>query len=125
MARARPRTVFSGSCDFSKRMDASVRSFNATEVLRTLAAWKFALSSTMRVVSATDGAVNAADDARKRDGAFGVGDHQIGRTERDSASSFSAIDAFSPASARRTKICRPCSLSASKACIGCASSAMT
>ncbi len=49
-ARANPRTVFTGSCDFSKRMDASVRSFKATEVFRTLTAWKHALSSTIRFV---------------------------------------------------------------------------
>src|SRR5205085_2424424 len=34
-ARARPRTVLAGSCAFSKRMDASVRSLSAEEVLRT------------------------------------------------------------------------------------------
>jgi hypothetical protein len=49
-ARASARTVLCGSCDFSKRMEASVRSFSATDVLRTLAALKFALSRTMEVV---------------------------------------------------------------------------
>ena len=49
-ARARARTVLAGSCAFSKRMEASVRSFTADEVLRTEAAWKLALSSTTRVV---------------------------------------------------------------------------
>ena len=34
MARARPRTVFAGSCAFSKRIEASVRSLMADEVLR-------------------------------------------------------------------------------------------
>ncbi len=49
-ARAKPRTVFSGSSDFSKRMEASVRSLWRAEVNRTLVAWKLALSKTMRVV---------------------------------------------------------------------------
>ena len=42
--------VFTGSCAFSKRMEASVRSLSRDEVLRTLEALKFALSSTIRVV---------------------------------------------------------------------------
>ncbi len=49
-ARARARIVLCGSCAFSNRIDASVRSFSAADVLRTLAAWKFALSRTMEVV---------------------------------------------------------------------------
>ena len=51
-ARANPRTVFTGSCDFSKRMEASVRSFRAEDVFLTLAGWKHALSKTMRLVDA-------------------------------------------------------------------------
>ena len=51
MARAMPRTVFAGSCDFSNSMEASVRSLMAEEVLRIDAAWKVALSSTTRLVS--------------------------------------------------------------------------
>ncbi len=45
-----PRTVLAGSCAFSKRMEASVRSLMAEEVLRMEEAWKHALSSTTRVV---------------------------------------------------------------------------
>ena len=52
MARAKPRTVFTGSCDFSKRMEASVRNFTLVDVLRIDEAWKLALSSSSRVVVA-------------------------------------------------------------------------
>ena len=77
MARARPRTVLQGSCDFSNRMDASVRSLSATDVLRTLAAWKVGALQHDAFRIRADGAVQAADHAGKRDGAFRIGDHQV------------------------------------------------
>ena len=82
MARARPRTVLAGSCAFSKRMEASVRSLMADEVLRIEAAWKLALSSTTRVVLSPMALSSAADHAGQRDGAAGIGDHQVGGVER-------------------------------------------
>ena len=54
-----------------------MRSFRADEVLRTLAAWKFALSNTMRFVDSGDRAVQTADHARDRDGSGVVCDHEI------------------------------------------------
>ncbi len=82
MARARPRTVLAGSCAFSKRMEASVRSLMAEDVLRMEDAWKLALSSTTRRGGLADGAVHAADHAGQGDGAAGIGDHQVGGVER-------------------------------------------
>ena len=78
MARARPRTVLTGSCDFSNRMEASVRSLSWTDVLRTLAAWKFALSNTMRVVVASMAESMPPITPAIATGPLRVGDDQIG-----------------------------------------------
>ena len=122
-ARARPRTVFTGSCDFSKRMDASVRSLSATDVLRTLVASKQALSSTIRLVAGP-----MALSRPPMTPAIAMGPLESAMTRLDGFRLyFSSLSAtiWSPARALRTKMVSPASLSASKACIGWASSDMT
>ena len=122
-ARASPRTVFTGSCAFSKRMLASVRSLIADDVLRIDDAWKFALSSTTRVVFSL---IALSPPPITPASAIAPAASAITRFEASSvyASSLSARNR-SPAFAGRTKIVSPCSRSASNACIGCASSAIT
>ena len=100
-----------------------MRSFSAADVLRTLAALKFALSSTMRVVSSEMALSQPADHAGDRDRARRVGDHQVGRRERRTPHR-SARRCVRLRAPDAPKIVSPCSLSRSKACIGCASSAM-
>ena len=81
-ARCKPRTVLTGSCAFSKRMEASVRSFSRDEVLRMLDALKFALSRTMRVVVSEMALSAPPITPASAIGAVGIGDHQIRWIER-------------------------------------------
>ncbi len=106
MARARPRTVLAGSCAFSKRMEASVRSLMADEVLRMVDAWKLALSSTTRVVLALMALSHAADHAGQRDGAARHR-RSPGSMARACTSRRSARGKRSPALAGRTKMVSP------------------
>ena len=89
--------------------DASVRSLSADEVLRTLAAWKFALSSTMRVVFAPIALSRAADHAGQRDRARRIGDHQVRRVERVRLV-VQRDESLARACAGRTKIVSPVQL---------------
>ena len=118
-----PRTVLTGSCAFSKRMEASVRSLMAEEVLRTEAAWKLALSRTTRVVLSLM-AVSAPPMTPAS--AMAPAASAITRLAgpRVYSSSFRARKR-SPGCAGRTKMVSPRSRSASKACIGWAISAIT
>jgi hypothetical protein len=64
-ARARPRTVLAGSCAFSKRMEASVRSLKAEEVLRTLRRGSWRFPARLRGLAA-DGAIRRRSRRRAR-----------------------------------------------------------
>ena len=123
-ARSRPRTVFTGSCAFSKRMEASVRSFSREEVLRTLDALKFALSSTMRVVASEIALPAPPMTPASAIAPAAIRDHQIRRIQFVRLA-VQRGEAFTRARARRTIISPPWSFSASKACMGWASSAIT
>ena len=122
MARARPRTVLAGSCDFSKRMEASVRSLMARRSLadrRRLEVGAFENDARGRFA---DGAFAAADHAGEGDGAAGIGDHQVRWVERV---------VFIVQRAEMLAVARAADedgvavqLRRSKACMGCASSAM-
>jgi hypothetical protein len=122
-ARARPRTVLAGSCAFSKRMEASVRSLMAADVLRMLDAWKLALSSTTRVVFSP---MELGPPPITPASPMAPAESAITRLVESSVycSPFNARKS-SPFIARRTKMVSPWMRSASKACMGCASSDMT
>jgi hypothetical protein len=106
MARANARVVLCGSCAFSKRIEHRVRTLRRDEVLRTLAAWKFALYETMRLVFAVSAGVETADHAGDRHRAIRVRDHQclIRRADRFLIERFEAF--AGPAHGAR-RSCRP------------------
>ena len=104
-------------------MLASVRSLTAELVLRIDEAWKFALSSTTRVVFAL---MALPPPPITPASAMAPPASAITRLDESSVyvSSFSARK-LSPGFAGRTKMVSPCSRSASNACMGCANSAIT
>ncbi len=81
IARASARTVLCGSCAFSKRIEASVRSLSAAEVLRTLPAWKFAASNTIDVVVSEIALSRPPITPANPDRSRRIRDHQIRRRE--------------------------------------------
>ena len=121
-ARARARRVLTGSCAFSKRMEASVRSFSDEDVRRTLPALKLADSKTMEVVPA-----EMALSLPPITPAMAMGPEASAMTrfagEREYVSSLRAtID--SPSRAGRAQMVSPASFARSNACVGWASSAI-
>ena len=114
--------MFTGSCDFSKRMEASVRSLSFDDVLRTLAARKLALSKTMLVV---DSAMLLSIPPITPAIAMGPAASAITRFDGSSeyVSPLSAL-MLSPILAGRAKIVSPLSLARSNACVGWPISAM-
>jgi hypothetical protein len=116
MARAMPRTVLAGSCAFSKRIEASVRSRMADDVLRMDDAWKQALSSTTRVVLPV---IELSRPPITPASAMAPPASAIVRLDGSSVySSPLSARKSSPGRAGRMKMVPPRMRSASKACIG-------